>query len=70
MRDSIGRVGPGAVIGDIAMFIGEPYISSSRAVDRVTAFRFDRDRLLPELAHIPISVPPLLNMSPPLVNFV
>ena len=52
-RDSIGRVGPGAVIGDIAMFTGEPYISSSRAVDRVTAFRFDRDRLLPELARSP-----------------
>jgi CRP-like cAMP-binding protein len=52
-RDIIGRVGPGAVIGDIAMFSGQPYISSARAAGHVTAFRFDRDRLLPELARSP-----------------
>ena len=52
-RDIIGRVSPGAVIGDIAMFSGQPYISSARAVGHVTAFRFDRDRLLPELARSP-----------------
>lgn len=49
----VGRVGPGAVIGDIAMFSGQPYISSARAVGHVTAFQFDRDRLLPELARSP-----------------
>lgn len=52
-REIVGRVGPGAVIGDIAMFSGQPYISSARAVGHVTAFQFDRDRLLPELARSP-----------------
>lgn len=52
-RDIIGRVGSGSVIGDIAMFSGQPYISSARAVGHVEAFRFDRDRLLPELARSP-----------------
>ncbi len=52
-RDVVGRVGPGAVIGDIAMFSGQPYISSARAVGHVTAFHFDRDRLLPKLALSP-----------------
>jgi CRP/FNR family transcriptional regulator len=52
-RDIIGRVGAGAVIGDIAMFSSQPYISSAKAVGQVTAFRFDRDRLLPELARSP-----------------
>jgi CRP-like cAMP-binding protein len=49
-REIVGRVGPGSVIGDIAMFSGQPFIWSARAVGHVTAFRFDRDRLLPELA--------------------
>ncbi len=52
-RRVVARVGPGAVIGDIAMFSGEPYISSAQAIDHVTAFKFDRDRLLPELAQHP-----------------
>ncbi|MGH8946422.1 MAG: cyclic nucleotide-binding domain-containing protein, partial [Acidimicrobiia bacterium] len=34
-RHVVARVGPGSVIGDIAMFCGEPYIMSARAVDRV-----------------------------------
>ena len=41
------------VIGAIAMFSGQPFISSARAVGHVTAFQFDRDRLLPELARSP-----------------
>ncbi len=52
-REVVSRIGPGAVIGDIAMFSGEPYISSAQAVTHVTAFQFDRDRLLPELARSP-----------------
>ena len=52
-RDVIARVGPGAVLGDIAMFSSQPYISSALAVVPVIAFRFDRDRLLPELARSP-----------------
>ena len=52
-RDIIGRVGPGAVIGDIAMFSSQPYISSAKAAGHVSAFRFERDLLLPELARSP-----------------
>lgn len=49
----VSRVGPGSVLGDIAMFGDTPYISSARAVGPVRAFRFDRTRLLPELARHP-----------------
>ena len=53
-RRVIGRVHPGAVIGDIAMFQGRPYISSARAVSRVRAFRLERSRLLPLLLEHPV----------------
>jgi CRP-like cAMP-binding protein len=43
----------GGVIGDIAMFRDEPYISSARAVDAVTAFRLERAKLLPTLIEHP-----------------
>ena len=49
----VGRVGPGAVIGDIAMLRAQPYISSARAVTPVTAFRIDRPKLLPVLIEHP-----------------
>ncbi|MDH4118979.1 MAG: Crp/Fnr family transcriptional regulator [Acidimicrobiia bacterium] len=49
----VARVGPGSVLGDIAMFGRGRYISSAQAVGRVTAYRLDRDRLLPELANHP-----------------
>lgn len=49
----IARVGPGSVIGDIAMFGEGTYMSSTRAVDRVKAFRFERETLVPELARHP-----------------
>ena len=52
-RQVVARVGPGSVIGDIAMFADTPYISSARAISAVKAFRFDRDRLLPRLAQYP-----------------
>jgi len=50
----VGRIKPGSVIGDIAMFRNEPYLQNARAVDRVTAFRIDRNRLLPVLLEHPI----------------
>ncbi len=50
----VGRVGPGAVIGDIALFQGAPYISSAKAVEPVTAFRLDRSKLLPLLTEHPV----------------
>lgn len=52
-RRVVARVGPGSVLGDIAMFGGGTYISSAQAVGRVEAYRLDRDRLIPELANHP-----------------
>lgn len=52
-RRVVSRVGPGSVLGDIAMFQDTPYVSSAQAVGPVRAFRFERDRLLPELARHP-----------------
>ena len=49
----VGRVGAGAVIGDIALLRGQPYISSARAVSPVEAFRLDRSKLLPVLFEHP-----------------
>lgn len=52
-RRTVVRVGPGSVIGDIAMFGEGTYISSARAVSQVKAFRFERETLIPELARHP-----------------
>jgi CRP-like cAMP-binding protein len=52
-RRIVARVGPGSVIGDIAMFGEGTYMSSARAVDQVKAFRFEREALMPELAKHP-----------------
>ena len=53
-RRVVGRVGEGAVIGDIAMFQNGTYISSAMAIGPATAFRLERDRLLPVLLEHPI----------------
>jgi CRP-like cAMP-binding protein len=53
-RRVVTRVGPGAVIGDIAMFKGDPYHSSARAVDSVTAMQLNRDTLIPLLLQRPV----------------
>lgn len=53
-RRVVGRLRPGAVIGDIAMFQGQPYISSAKAVTPVRAFRLERSRLLPLLIEHPV----------------
>ncbi|MDX1690988.1 MAG: Crp/Fnr family transcriptional regulator [Acidimicrobiia bacterium] len=50
----IVRVDEGAVLGDIAMFRGGPYLSSARAANRVTALELDRSQLLPLLVERPI----------------
>lgn len=52
-RRVVGRVGEGAVIGDIAMFQNHPYISSAKAIGPVTAFRLERAKLLPVLLEHP-----------------
>ena len=49
----VSRVGPGSVLGDIALFQDTPYVSSAKAVGPLRAFRFERTRLLPELARHP-----------------
>lgn len=49
----VSRVGPGSVLGDIAMFGDTPYVSSAKAIGPVRAFRFDKEILLPELAKHP-----------------
>lgn len=53
-RRVVARVGEGNVLGDIAMFRGEPYISSARAIGPVSAFRFDREKLMPVLIQHPV----------------
>jgi CRP-like cAMP-binding protein len=53
-RSVVGRVGPGAVVGDIAMFQDQPYLSSARAVTAVRALRLEREALLPLLLTRPV----------------
>ncbi|MCL1594742.1 MAG: Crp/Fnr family transcriptional regulator [Actinomycetia bacterium] len=53
-RSVFGRVGTGAVVGDIAMFQEEPYLSSARAVTSVRALRLDRDPLVSLLLARPV----------------
>lgn len=50
----VARAREGNVLGDIAMFRNEPYISSARAIGPVSAFRFDRDKLMPVLMQHPV----------------
>lgn len=52
-RRVVSRVGPGSVLGDIAMFQDSPYHSSAKSTEPVRAFRFERAKLLPELARHP-----------------
>ncbi|MFZ0625162.1 MAG: Crp/Fnr family transcriptional regulator [Acidimicrobiia bacterium] len=49
-RRVVSHAGPGTILGDLALFAGEPHISSAEAVSRVRLFRFDRDSLLADLA--------------------
>ncbi len=52
-RRVLSRVGPGSILGDMALFGGTPHLSSAQAVTRVRVFRLERDRLLGELARNP-----------------
>lgn len=49
-RRVIARAGPGSMLGDMALLSDRPHVASARALSTVTAYRFDRARLLPELA--------------------
>lgn len=50
----ITRLGPGAVVGDIAMFQERPYLSSARAVTHSRVLRLRRETLMPLLMTRPI----------------
>jgi CRP-like cAMP-binding protein len=52
-RRRMGRVGPGAVLGDLAMFQGRGHFTDAVAVLEVHVYRFPRSRVLPELAMHP-----------------
>lgn len=49
-RRVVAYGGPGSVLGDMAMFGDGRHIASARVVRPVEGLRFDRSRLLPELA--------------------
>lgn len=49
----VSRVRSGGVIGDIAVFSGDPYISSAKAAGRVEVLEFEKEPLLAELARHP-----------------
>ncbi|MGI9665654.1 MAG: Crp/Fnr family transcriptional regulator [Acidimicrobiia bacterium] len=53
-RTIVARLGPGSVVGDIAMFQERPYLSSARAGTKVTAVRLERDILIPLLLARPV----------------
>ncbi len=53
-RSVFGRIGAGAVVGDIAMFQGRPYLSSARAVTSVRALKLERESLIALLLARPV----------------
>ena len=53
-RSVFGRIGAGAVVGDIAMFQGQPYLSSARAVASVRALKLEREPLISLLLARPV----------------
>lgn len=53
-RSVVSRMGPGAVVGDIAMFQERPYLSSARAISATRVLRLERDHLVPLLLARPV----------------
>lgn len=53
-RWPFSRLGPGSVVGDIAMFQHRPYLSSARAVGEVRAIRLERQELMSLLLERPV----------------
>ena len=53
-RSVFGRIGAGAVVGDIAMFQEQPYLSSARAVTSVRALKLEREPLVALLLSRPV----------------
>jgi CRP/FNR family transcriptional regulator, cAMP and macrophage regulator len=52
-RRRMGRLGPGAVLGDLAMFQGRVHFTDAKVVRELRGYRFSRSRVLPELAAHP-----------------
>jgi CRP-like cAMP-binding protein len=52
-RRVIAHVSDGAVIGDTAMFQNRPHMSSAQAIAAVSAFRMEREKLVPVLLEHP-----------------
>lgn len=53
-RSVVSRIGPGSVVGDIAMFQERPYLSSARAIRNTKVLRLERDKLVPLLLARPV----------------
>jgi CRP-like cAMP-binding protein len=53
-RSVVSRMGPGSVVGDIAMFQERPYLSSARATRNTKVLRLERDKLVPLLLARPV----------------
>lgn len=53
-RTVVARLGPGSVVGDIALFQERPYLSSAQARTTVRAIRLERDVLIPLLLARPV----------------
>jgi len=53
-RSVVARVGPGSVVGDVAMFQDRPYLSSAKARTTVRAIRLERNVLIPLLLSRPV----------------
>jgi len=52
-RRRMGRLGPGAVLGDLAMFQDRVHFTDAKVVREVRGYRLARSRVLPELAAHP-----------------
>lgn len=50
----VARIGPGSVVGDIAMFQEVPYLSSAKVITSVRVLRLERDKLVPLLLSRPV----------------
>ena len=53
-RSVVSRIGPGSVVGDIAMFQERPYLSSARVIRNTKVLRLERDKLVPLLMARPV----------------
>lgn len=53
-RSVVSRIGPGSVVGDIAMFQERLYLSSARAIRTTRVLRLERERIVPLLLARPV----------------